>query len=134
MEELKENMLEGLSGEFRNRIKELYDKVDFNSIKDQEKSSYFGVIRYISCLILSPDKEHRLYCMQKDNWRGIKPEDVFLMINVNEIMEKLENFYKDFLPISEKYFQHIDAHAEMMVIFSRNYVFGLIKECQKINK
>jgi len=52
---------------------------------------------------------------------------LMLMIDVDKITTKLVDYCENFLPIGLKYLKNLDTQAEFMLLFSSDYVYGLIE-------
>ena len=53
-------------------------------------------------------------------------ETILDKVDVTEIQNRLQEFVTMVLPISGKYLGHIDSEAELLALFSKNYLLSII--------
>jgi len=53
------------------------------------------------------------------------------IISVDNITRDLKVFCDNYIPISMDYLKYLDIQAEMVLLFCRNYVFGLVDRVNK---
>lgn len=58
-------------------------------------------------------------------------DTILKLIDVDNITKDLIIFCVDFIPISNNYLKHLDVQVEMLSLFCRNYVFGLVDRIHK---
>jgi hypothetical protein len=128
-------MLEGLTPEHSEIVKSFFNKVDVNKLEDNEDAEtiIWPVLRHILVQIIDaknvkrPESYLMNDCLTNPEYfhRGVTVEKLLNEINVDEISEHLLKYCK-FLPLVEDYLPNIDAHAEMTLLFCRNYLMKIL--------
>ena len=128
------NLLNGLVDERYQLVENLFKQIDFNDIKHNELLLQLTppILRHI-VFYITETGEHGCSIIHQ-NWRELTPEKVLALIDVKEVIALLDTYCTEFIPVAEKYINHLDAQAEMCVKFSENYVFGLIDKIPREKK
>jgi hypothetical protein len=127
--EIQENTLVGLNDLNYKIISDLYKKLELSGNESDETLQCISpVIRYI-VLLIAGDKQSILFCLRDK----LKAEEILKKVNVSEILESLELLFKEYLPILKKQLPFIDSQVEIVSLFCKNYVYGLIKKQREIN-
>ena len=121
-------LLEGMSGNVREVAQFHLKQIDYDGSDDVVKQCLAPSISYIISKIIDKEKSFNVI---KDNFRGIKSEDVIKLVNVRDITTLLIDYCENYLPHANKYLSNLDAQAESIKLFCHNYVFGLIKKVEK---
>lgn len=61
-------------------------------------------------------------------------DDLLELINIDEIYDTLFKYSNDFLPISSKYLPDMDSEPELLVLYARNYLGGILKKIKNDGK
>jgi len=128
------NLLEGLEDEKLVLVENLYNQINFHDIKHNRVLLQLtpAILRHLVHYIT--DTGQYGCSVIHDNWRGLTPEKVLALIDVEEVIASLDFYCSEFIPLAEKYLNHLDAQAEMAVKFSENYIFSLIDKIPKEKK
>lgn len=118
-------MLEGLEGEIREMMLSMFEKVDFSNINDViTEQTMLPVLRHMVAIV-------EMKTPEDIEWR----KKLWNMIDVPEVQKELQTFNEEFMLIAEEYLPHLDAQAEMTVLFCTNYITGMVnKYMQSIPK
>ena len=119
-----------LKGDAYDTVKKYLKEIDFDKVDDGE--SYSCIVPVVRKIISSIIDGERQFGYFKN--KIISVENALLLVNVDDIVNQFNEYCKVYLPITEKYLSNIDCEAELAVLFSRNYVFGLIKKLKENGK
>lgn len=74
-----------------------------------------------------------------DTYWGIKFQDFedlrkigMQLFSIEEVLEEINLYSKECMIIGEKFIKHVDCEAELLVLFCRNYSYGIYKEAHAI--
>ena len=125
-------MLVALEGPEIFIVKQYLKQIDldkFESSVDDGVGILIGpCVRCIVCTIIQEKK--RLLSIKDNEMSSI----ILGEVNVDEIVEELIYSCNDLLPILEQSLDNIDAQVELVDLFSKNYVLGLINKVKGKNK
>jgi hypothetical protein len=121
-------LLQGMEESVREVAKFHLKQINYDGNNKVVKQCLAPSISYIVSKIL--DKQKCFYVI-KDNFKGVKSDDVIKLVNVNDITNTLIDYCENYLPHANKYLSNLDAQAESIKLFCHNYVFGLIKKVEK---
>lgn len=62
-----------------------------------------------------------------------KQQYLIMIVNVDNITNKLIDYYENFLPVAYPYLKNVDAQAELISLFCDNYVLGLVERLRRWN-
>ena len=121
-------LLEGMSENVREVAQFHLKQIDYDGNNEVVKQCLAPSISYIVSKIID---EEKCFSVIKNNFRGIKSEDVIKLVNVGDITTLLVDYCENYLPHANKYLSNLDAQAESTMLFCHNYVFGLIKKVER---
>ena len=119
----KTDLLNGMDEDNILKIKKYLQKINFESIENDDVVNYIApsVIRIVLSII---NKKHKLYSTT-DN--GMSEKRALSLIDVDDIIKSLTEFFVDYMPITYKRFPHVEVIPDLMRMFCDNYVIGLTK-------
>lgn len=106
-----EIILYGLSSEEQLKyLKELIDQIDYNGSNNI----------VIQCLV--PVFRDSYYLIHDNK------ELLIRLIDVKQLTNEFIYFTENYIPIAKKYFKNLDYQAESVLLFSNNYLNGLLQK------
>lgn len=101
------------------------DQIDFDIIKNVFIKNYIAPVVIRICL----NVYHRRYQLYSKVDKGISQKRVIKLISIEEILENLEIYSNEYLPIVKKYLPNMeDITPEMIKFFCEDYVYGIINK------
>ena len=112
-------------------FEKIQSKVENSNINEHGKYCFYPILRTIFLSL-----KVGYFGNKKDGifWLEKHPEARLIVcekIDVNHLFERYEEFYKNIIPVVEPYFKNLDAHAEINLMFCKDYVFYLVSEYKK---
>ncbi len=132
----------------RNAIKQASKNIEatgiLSDLTDKEKSvvkkhvlqiDYDAITNPKSMFVIAPAVRRILVFVLNVNTKinGVSVSDdiknkIINNFSINDVIEKLDNFYCYAFPRLEKTFTNIDIELSMLSVFCEDYVYGLVKQ------
>jgi hypothetical protein len=129
MEIERKQYLDGLIPEHADIVRNYALQVDIDKFNNNESAIqiFIPVIKHIVRQIV--DTKNLPYPeINFTNYsdRGVTTDKLLNEININELTDSLYEYCQYFIPNAENYLPNIDAHAEMSLLFCRNYLMKIL--------